>query len=159
MTRLAPASCYVIGETPRVDPVDAILRGLDNRGLAGLATPNVAPKPGYFERYARDVVDYRQDWTCWLRPGDVIASSTWTTDFGLTIHDGGFTDTSATVWVTGGGVPDGRIYRVTNSIVTEAGRRADNSLTFVTLPDPFEPSVGPELGGCGSLRASAIGWW
>lgn len=163
MTRLAPASCYVIGETPRVDRVDAILHGLNNRGLAGLAAPNVAPKP-YFERYARDVVDYRQDWTWWLRPGDSIASSTWTCDVGLTIRDGGFTDTAATVWVTGGGVPDGRVYRATNSIITEAGRRADSSLKFVILPDPFIPSVGAELGGCGGLRSRAVPvvppcWW
>lgn len=72
------------------------------------------------------LLDYQMDWTSWLDDTDIIIASSWVTDSAdLVVEDDSFTDTATTVWLSGG-VVRGK-YRVTNSIVTDDGRRDDRS--------------------------------
>ena len=73
------------------------------------------------------VLDYRINWSTWLY-GDNISNSIWTADEGLIVHSikSSFTDTTTTVWVSGGTV--GNTYTVTNRITTVSGRRNDRSI-------------------------------
>lgn len=73
-----------------------------------------------------DVVDYDMPWSNWLPSGDTISASTWTADDGITIDSNSFTDTIATVWVSGG--TDGVLYKLVNQIVTAQGRTKEDSL-------------------------------
>jgi hypothetical protein len=76
-------------------------------------------------------LDYAIDWSDWLAADDSIVTSKWAApaDSGLVVHDDSLDPTSkkATVWI-GGGVVGREAYRVTNSIVTAAGRAEDRSL-------------------------------
>ncbi len=76
------------------------------------------------------VLDYKIDYTRWLGD-DVIISSTWTADAGITITDPAatYTTKAATVWVSGGTV--GTRYNLTNSITTQSGREDDRTITIV----------------------------
>ncbi|OYN81786.1 hypothetical protein [Mycolicibacterium sphagni] len=80
-------------------------------------------------------LDFGVDWGGALLGGDVIVSSTWiiseTNDGILVIDDDSFTATRATVWLTGGAV--GFTYKVTNRIVTAAGRIDDWTLRVKIL--------------------------
>lgn len=51
-----------------------------------------------------DILDYQVDWSRRLDPGDTISTATFslTTAAGLTISSSSKTDTTATVWLTGG---------------------------------------------------------
>ena len=74
-------------------------------------------------------LDYEFDWSAYLLDGDTIESSTWTvpqvTD-GIRVVNDAHTDTTTTVWLEGGTVPDK--YRVTNHIVTTGTREDDRTL-------------------------------
>lgn len=73
-------------------------------------------------------LDYVIDWEDWLG-ADTITDSTWVATAGITIDDGDqFTDTTATVWLSGG--TDRATYLVTNHITTAAGRQEDRTLTI-----------------------------
>lgn len=81
------------------------------------------------------IIDYYIDWSKWLRDGDTILSSTWTVQAGLTkIADpitavvDPFTDTVATVWVSGGTA--GSSYTALNHITTAQGRTQDRTITI-----------------------------
>lgn len=79
------------------------------------------------------VLDYGFDWSAWLRQNngsvDSITDSSWTVDgpdSDLTAGDD-WVDTGVTgVWLSGGTV--GATYRVTNHIITAAGREDDRTL-------------------------------
>lgn len=73
------------------------------------------------------VLDYAIDWAAWLGD-DTIAESTWTAPAGITIDSSESSATAATVWVSGGTV--GQTYRLTNHIVTAAGREEDRTITL-----------------------------
>lgn len=73
------------------------------------------------------VLDYTVDWAAWL-DDDTISVSTWTAESGIEIADDSSTDTTATVFVSGGTV--GERYAVTNHIVTAGGREDDRTLTI-----------------------------
>ena len=76
------------------------------------------------------VLDYKQDWTAWMPEGDFITASSWVTDSDdLVVDSDSFTDTDATVWLSGGVAK--RKYRVTNSIVTDDGREDDRSFLII----------------------------
>jgi hypothetical protein len=63
-------------------------------------------------------LDYYIDWASWLG-ADTIVTSTWTITgggTGLVIEDDSHTDTTSTVWVSGGTV--NRNYTLTNHITT-----------------------------------------
>ena len=72
-----------------------------------------------------DVLDYEHDWTPWLG-GDTIATSAWTPPDGITVDSDTHTDTTATVWISGGEA--GKSYRITNHITTTGGRTVERSL-------------------------------
>ena len=72
-------------------------------------------------------MDYGVDWAGWLVGDDVIQTSAWNiTGEGLTVEHFEFTDTSATIWISGGVV--GRSYEMVNRITTLGGRRDDRTI-------------------------------
>ncbi len=77
-----------------------------------------------FTKDPQATLDYQVDWSDWLG-ADTIATSTWTVPTGLTKTDESKTDTSATVWLSGGTA--GQIYTVMNHIVTVGGRTDERS--------------------------------
>lgn len=64
-------------------------------------------------------LDYGWDWEDWLA-GDTIDTSTWTVPTTLVKESDSKTNTTTTVWISGGTL--GESYTVTNQIVTAAGR-------------------------------------
>jgi hypothetical protein len=73
------------------------------------------------------VLDYGFDWAAWLGD-DTITDSEWaTSDEDLVQDSDSFTDTTTTIWLSGGVA--GQDYQVTNTIVTTAGRMDERSLT------------------------------
>ncbi len=73
--------------------------------------------------------DYGYDWTKWLA-GDTISSSTWASaPTGLTQSNPTASTTNTTVWLAGGTVDT--VYRVTNHIVTAAGRENDETFRII----------------------------
>lgn len=83
--------------------------------------------PDTFLKDPNAVLDYVNDWSDWLGT-DTIVTSTWTPPTGITVDSHVSTDTSATVWLSGGTA--GTTYSVVNRIVTAAGRTEDRTLTF-----------------------------
>jgi hypothetical protein len=73
------------------------------------------------------VLDYSVDWAAWLDT-DTIATSVWSSPEGMTVVDTTNVATSATVWLSGGTV--GMRYRITNHIVTAAGRENDRTISI-----------------------------
>jgi hypothetical protein len=91
--------------------------------------------------YVKDpdaVLDYTVDWEAWLK-GDTIASSTFTVEeipnvTGLVNNYEDKSDTTTTVWLSGGAV--GIRYKVTNRIVTAAARpRTDERSFYVRVAE------------------------
>lgn len=72
------------------------------------------------------VLDYQIDWSDWLG-SDTISTSDWTVATGLTGDSDSNTDTTATIWLSGGTA--GATYSVTNEIVTNGGRTDNRSFT------------------------------
>jgi hypothetical protein len=73
------------------------------------------------------VLDYGWDWATWLA-GDTIVASTWIAPVGLVVESDAFTDTTTSVWLSGG--TQGVTYAVSNRITTAAGRIEDRSLAI-----------------------------
>ena len=81
--------------------------------------------------YVKDpnaVLDYTVDWADWLASGETIATVTWTVETGLTKDSNTNTNTTATVWLSGG--TDGTKYTVACKIVTSASRTDERSFTI-----------------------------
>ena len=75
------------------------------------------------------VLDYGFDWSAWLADGETITASSWLiSDTGLTADSDEATDTTATIWLSGGTL--GTTYRVTNHIITSQNRQDDRTLTI-----------------------------
>lgn len=73
-----------------------------------------------------DTLDYLRDWSEWLAEGDTVLSSTWTVDpDGVVTVRASHTDTTATVWLSGG--ETGQRYAVTNTVTTAQGRTAERT--------------------------------
>lgn len=83
--------------------------------------------PQQFDHDPDAVLDYAIDWSAWL-DDDTIVTATWEADTGITIDSDDNTTTLATVWLSGG--TERVIYRVTNHIVTAAGREDDRTITL-----------------------------
>lgn len=84
------------------------------------------------QRFTKDpnaVLDYQIDYSRWLPAGDTITASSWLAESGLTVDTSSFTDTSTTVWLSGGTA--GSTYDVRNHITTDDGRQDDRTLTIV----------------------------
>jgi len=74
------------------------------------------------------VKDYPWDWSKWLQQGEIIDRVDWIVPDGITDSDTTFTDTSATIWLSGGSV--GYDYPVTCRITTNQGRTDDQTRVF-----------------------------
>lgn len=78
-----------------------------------------------YHKDPEDVLDYVINWERWLGD-DTISSSSWTVEDGLTKDSEDNDLLTATIWLSGGTL--GATYTLTNSIVTAAGRQADQSI-------------------------------
>lgn len=97
-------------------------------GFEGLAYPQFVPPPATYTQYSTDLLDYGIDWSDFLPTGDAIVTSTWAADPGIDIGQFAHTETSTTVWVSGG--TPAHSYRVFNTVTTEGGRDTTRMLTF-----------------------------
>lgn len=79
-----------------------------------------------FIKDPQEELDYTVDWSDWL-DADTISTSSWDAADGIDIENESDTATTATVWLSGGTV--GTSYRVTNTIVTAAGRTGERTIT------------------------------
>lgn len=70
------------------------------------------------------LLDYQVDWAAWLG-ADTIDTSVWSVPTGLTAETDSKTNTTATIWLSGG--TSGQTYRVTNQIETVGGRTDERS--------------------------------
>lgn len=73
--------------------------------------------------YPKDVealLDFGWNWADWLASGETIASKTVTVSDGITVDSLEDTDSTVTVWLTGGTA--GEKYEVACRITTSAGR-------------------------------------
>lgn len=77
------------------------------------------------------VLDYTFDWSNWLQPGETIAGYTLDVELGIVNDRHNGNATSVTVWLSGG--DDGEFYRVTNHIVTSAGREDDRTMNVQVI--------------------------
>lgn len=73
------------------------------------------------------VLDYSLDWSAWLG-ADTIASSSWTLGSTLVEDSKSFTDTTTTIWLSGGS--DSDVVNVVNRITTAGGRTDDRTVTL-----------------------------
>ena len=73
--------------------------------------------------------DYTVDWTAWLA-GDTIATSNWSVPTGLTQTSASSSTAAATIWLSGGTVPND--YEVHNTITT-AGGRTDRAMLKIQV--------------------------
>lgn len=85
------------------------------------------PKP----KDPNDIADYTIDWSDGLDTGDVINGSTYSivdTSPTLAIQTSAFSDTTTTVWLTGGTAGDAA--KLLNRITTLGGRTFDQTVTL-----------------------------
>ncbi len=73
-------------------------------------------------------LDYVWDWSAWVTGGETITAVTWVVPSGITQDTATFTDTTATIWLTGGAL--NATYLVTCRITTSAGRVDDRSMNI-----------------------------
>ncbi len=74
-------------------------------------------------------LDYANDWTRWLPPGDALMSSTWvSSDPDLILENQELSPTVTRIWIRGG--IENIDYYVTNHIVTVAARETDLTWTI-----------------------------
>ena len=73
-------------------------------------------------------LDFQINWAAWLATSETISDSEWIADEGITTHDDSYTNTTSTVWLSGGDVSHS--YIVTCRITTNQGRVDDRSLTI-----------------------------
>lgn len=74
-----------------------------------------------------DNLDFTFKLTDWMPAGDTIAAVVWNVPAGLTKGATSFTDTTATIWLSGG--IDGANYEIECTITTTQGR-----IKVVTMP-------------------------
>lgn len=101
------------------------------------------------------VLPFAVDWTEWLLPGDTIAASSWIdVTTGITVDDDWFTDTIATVVLSGGTL--GSTYALTNRVTTADGYTDDRTILIaVTVVAPV-PDL-PEF--CWPVDTSCVPDW
>lgn len=81
------------------------------------------------QRFIKDpqaILDYEIDWAAWLPAGDTIIAAAWTATTGITMDSSTFTDTKATVWLSGG--TENATYNLTCHIVTAASREDERTI-------------------------------
>lgn len=80
------------------------------------------------ENFVKDpdaVLDYVWDWTAWLTDGETIDTVTWLVEAGITQDFVTKTDSTATIWLSGGTL--GEWYDITCRILTTQGRIDDRT--------------------------------
>jgi hypothetical protein len=85
-------------------------------------------------RFIKDtaaVLDYKWDWTDWLAAGETIVTSVVTTTDGLTIDSQSHTNTTVTVWLSGG--TDANTYLVSCDIVTNQSRTEERVILIACV--------------------------
>lgn len=87
--------------------------------------------PTYFIKDPDATLDYTVDWTSWMASGDSIASVAWTIPSGLTQVSSSNTNTTATVWLSGGTV--GQSYSVKAKITTSSVIPRIDERTFTII--------------------------
>lgn len=73
-------------------------------------------------------LNYTFDWSQWLENGEVIQTSVFTVESGLTNSGDSNDTTTATITLSGGTV--GESYTVTNRVTTNGGQIDDRSITI-----------------------------
>jgi len=76
-------------------------------------------------------LDYSFDWEDWLAVGETISTSSWSVSAGITKGSETDTDTTTTVWLTGGTA--GTAYTITCTVTTSTGRIDDRSMTIKVI--------------------------
>ena len=75
-------------------------------------------------------LDYTINWNDgWLASGETISTSDWTLDSGITEYSSSNSNTTATVWISGG--THGQEYKATNQITTSASRIGERSIKIL----------------------------
>ena len=96
---------------------------------------------GWAEQDVAARLDYSEDWTEFIVAGDFIVSSDWAADSPeVLLSDPSITGALTTVWVSGGVA--GKTYRISNTIVTDAGRR-DVRYFVLSIKDGAVPVGSP----------------
>lgn len=73
------------------------------------------------------VLDYRFDWTPWLAGSETIVTSTVAATAGINVDSFTNSTTATIVWLSGG--TNGKLFNVTNRIVTNQGRTDERSFS------------------------------
>jgi len=81
-----------------------------------------------FKKNPKAVLDYGINWTTWL-DGDTISTSEWTVPSGITKDSDRKTNTTTTIWLSGGTVDTD--YDLVCHIVTAQGREDDRTITVM----------------------------
>lgn len=93
----------------------------------------------WFVKEPEALLDYTIDWSDWLAEGDTIASGSFTLlETGLTIEDEIYSDTKATVWLSGG--VSGTTYHIVSSVVSVGGRDDERVFDILVRDEPSELS-------------------
>ena len=85
-------------------------------------------------RFIKDtaaVLDYEWDWSDWLAVGETIDTAVVTTMAGLTIDSQSHTNTTVTVWLSGG--TDADTYLVSCNIITNQNTYMDKNCLVSAL--------------------------
>jgi hypothetical protein len=84
------------------------------------------------DKTSREILDYGLDWTAALAPNELLQSSVWEVEPGLSVLSNSITGAGrfALIWLSGG-TPKTR-YRLTNLITTNQGRRHE-TIVFLTI--------------------------
>jgi len=81
-------------------------------------------------------LDYTFNWSASLNTGEIIATSTWEVDSGITSSAESNTNVTATIWATGGTM--GNQYVFTNTIVTDQARTMERSFAILVIASSSE---------------------
>lgn len=88
-------------------------------------------------------VDYSLDWSDWLIGDDVISTSEWTSDDGITISGMSLDNQITTVWVQGG--EPGKWYLLTNTVTSAAGRIDQRTIRLKIIDERDDVLEGTSL--------------
>ena len=81
-----------------------------------------------FEHAPLAKLDYGFDWSARLDSGEIISTSTWTVDAGMTKTNEQVLNNVTSLYVEGGEV--GKKYKLVNSIVTSLGKKDSRTITL-----------------------------
>lgn len=81
-----------------------------------------------------EILDYTIDWPEDRIGTDTISASTWIVPVGITQNSASFTDTSTTIWLSGG--TEGERYDLVNRITTSGGRTVEQTISLKVMVAP-----------------------